>query len=80
MELSRSVNDALVAGLKFPNIGSRYQNLALTRPTQMLAILCEVGFMINPEEYALLIQDSVQEKAARAMVEGLSNYLLGPSG
>ncbi|MBI1269733.1 hypothetical protein GC174_04805 [bacterium] len=79
-ELSRSVNDALVAGLRFPNIGSRYQNLALTRPTQMLAILCEVGFMINPEEYAQLIQDSVQEKAAKAILEGLSNYLLGPAG
>lgn len=74
-ELARSLNSSLVATLGFPNIGARYQNLALTRPTQMLAVLAEIGFMINPDEYAQLLTPAVQEKAAGAMVKGLKSYL-----
>ncbi len=73
-ELARVLNTALVAELGFPNIGARYQNLALTRPTQMLSVLAEIGFMINPDEYAQLLKPEVQEKAARAMVNGLKGY------
>lgn len=78
-EFARYLDDALVETLGFGDVGARYQNLALTRPTHMLAVLNEVGFMINPDEYAQLIQPAVQEKAARAIVTGLKRYLGGKS-
>lgn len=74
-ELARHLNQSVVASLKFPNIGARYQNLALTRPTQMLAVLVEVGFMIHPDEYSMLLKEETQQKAAMAMVDGITNYL-----
>lgn len=77
MECARYLDDALVESLGFGDVGSRYQNLALTRPTHMTAVLCEIGFMINPDEYAKLIQPAVQEKAARALVTGLKRYIAG---
>lgn len=77
MECARYLDDALVEALGFGDVGSRYQNLALTRPTHMTAVLSEIGFMINPDEYAKLIQPAVQEKAARALVTGLKRYIAG---
>lgn len=77
MECARYLDDALVESLGFGDVGSRYQNLALTRPTHMTAVLSEIGFMINPDEYAKLIQPAIQEKAARALVTGLKRYIAG---
>ncbi len=78
--LARSLNDALVTRLGFPDIGARYQNLALTRAASMLSVLVEVGFMIHPDEYAQLLLNETQEKAALALVDGLANYLRKPAG
>ena len=63
----------------FPNLGARYQNLALARPTAMPAVLVEIGFMINPDEYAQLIDPAVQEKAAQALCDGLIGYIQNKS-
>ncbi|MBZ0187368.1 MAG: N-acetylmuramoyl-L-alanine amidase, partial [Candidatus Obscuribacterales bacterium] len=76
-ELAGILNSSLVKGLGFPNIGARYQNLALTRPTSMVSVLVEIGFMINPDEYARLLDDTVQHKAAQALLDGLKTYLRG---
>ncbi|MGD9680779.1 MAG: N-acetylmuramoyl-L-alanine amidase [Candidatus Obscuribacterales bacterium] len=74
-ELARRLNDSLVATLGFPNIGARYQNLALTRPTAMVSVLVEIGFMINPDEYEKLLDPEVEQKAAQALLAGLKAYL-----
>ena len=73
-ELSRVLKDALVHDVGFPDIGSRYQNLALTRPSNQLSVLVEVGFMIHPDEYAQLIRPEVQDKIAQSLVGGLKRY------
>jgi len=75
IELARCFKDSLVHTLGWPDLGARYQNLALARPTAMPAVLVEVGFMINPDEYAKLIDSSVQSKAAEALLDGLLTYL-----
>ncbi|MDZ4835310.1 MAG: N-acetylmuramoyl-L-alanine amidase [Candidatus Melainabacteria bacterium] len=73
-ELARSIKDALVHELSWPDIGARYQNLALTRPSNQLSVLAEIGFMINPDEYAQLIRPDVQDRIAQAISAGLKNY------
>ncbi len=76
-ELSQYLNNALASTMNLSNIGNRFQNLALARPSAMPAVLAEVGFMINPEEYALLISPEGQELAAKGLFKGLHDYLRG---
>jgi N-acetylmuramoyl-L-alanine amidase len=73
-ELARVLKDSLVHDVGFPDIGARYQNLALTRPSNQLSVLVEVGFMIHPDEYAQLIRPEVQDKVAQSLAGGLKRY------
>lgn len=75
IELARYLKDAVIEAVGFPDLGARYQNLALARPTAMPAVLVEVGFMINPDEYAKLIDSAVQDTVARALCTGLIRYI-----
>ncbi len=74
-ELARVLKDSLIADVGFPDIGSRYQNLALTRPSSMVAVLVEIGFMIHPDEYAQLLRPEIQEKIAQSLSGGIKRYL-----
>lgn len=73
-ELAACLKNAEAKELLFPDIGARYQNLALCRPTNMPAVLVEVGFVCNPDEYAKLISPTGQQLAAQGMLKGLVNY------
>src|SRR5262249_55147772 len=75
VELARILKDSVESETGFPDIGARYQNLALTRPTSQLSVLVEVGFMIHPAEYGQLIRAETQEGAARGLLNGLKRYL-----
>lgn len=78
IELARILKDNLLKKLTaFPDRGVFYQNLALCRPSQMPAVLCEVGFMINPDEFAQLRHPESQEKAARGLLNGVKEYIQG---
>ncbi len=77
LELARSVRKSVVEAIGFPDYATRYQNLALCRPSKMLALLVEVGFMIHPDEFAQLIDPRVQAKTAQGIVDGLAQYLDG---
>lgn len=75
MELARYLKDAVVGKVGFPDLGARWQNLALARGTAMPSVLVEVGFMINPDEFAKLINEGTQTKIADALCQGLIDYL-----
>jgi N-acetylmuramoyl-L-alanine amidase len=75
IELARSLKLAMVNEINFPDFGTRWQNLALTRPSAMLSTLAEVGFMINPDEIAVLEQPEGQARAAMGLRKGLIEYL-----
>ncbi|HEY9871379.1 MAG TPA: N-acetylmuramoyl-L-alanine amidase [Candidatus Obscuribacterales bacterium] len=75
IELARTLKKALVQEVGFPDYGTYYQNLALARPSQMPAVLVEVGFMINPDEYAQLLDPQVQDRAASALLKGIKKYV-----
>ena len=74
--LAESIQDSLVQTLGFKNLGVNHGSFVLTRPTEAPSVLVEVGFMINPDEYSLLITPEFQQKAAMGIAKGLENYLL----
>jgi N-acetylmuramoyl-L-alanine amidase len=74
-ELARALKNGLVKETGLPDTGDRFQNLALCRPSAMQAVLMEAGYVVNPDEYAKLIDPAFQEKAARGLLSGLYTYL-----
>jgi N-acetylmuramoyl-L-alanine amidase len=72
---ANDIRSGTVESVGFPDYNTRWQNLALCRPSQMPACLVEVGFVINPDEYAALISDEGQERAARGIAGGVRNFL-----
>lgn len=75
IELAQMLKKALISETSFPDNGTNYQNLALCRPSNLVAVLVEVAFMIHPDEYAQLITPEFQERAARALAAGIGEYL-----
>lgn len=74
-ELARGLKDSVIGAVGFPDIGCRFQNLALCRPTSMPAVLVEVGFMIHPDEFAQMLDPVVQERVAEGLLKGVHRYL-----
>lgn len=82
LSLANALRQGVVNNLGFVDFHTRWQNLALCRPSQMPAALVEVGFLINPDEYAALLSPSGQQKAAAGIVSGVRTFLtqaLAPS-
>ncbi|MFH2054444.1 MAG: N-acetylmuramoyl-L-alanine amidase, partial [bacterium] len=73
--LAESVQEQLVADLGLGDYGLYHANFAVSRPTGYLAILVESAFMMIPAQEQLLRDPDFQEKVARAIADGLVNYL-----
>jgi len=73
--LATKVQARLAQSTGWPDGGVRVQNLHMTRETKMPAILCECGFISNPAQELLLKNSEVQTRIARAIVEGVSEFL-----
>jgi N-acetylmuramoyl-L-alanine amidase len=52
-----------------------WNNLALARPTVAPAVLIELGYMINPEEYAWITDPVQQNKLADTLADGIEAWL-----
>jgi N-acetylmuramoyl-L-alanine amidase len=74
--LADKILKSMLLNLKTQDDKLRQASLALVRPTCALSVLIEVGYMINPEDYALLLDEKFQQKTAEAIVEGLKNFIL----
>ncbi len=74
-ELAKDVVEALAKETGFKNNGAKAQSFAVVRNTNCPAILVEVGYIINPEDNAKLIDKDYQNKIAEAILHGLENYL-----
>ncbi len=77
--LAEAVLGALVAETKARNRGVRTQKLYL-RHTDLPAVLVEVGYLSNPKERSLLLTPSYRERLARAILEGILEFLGFPGG
>jgi N-acetylmuramoyl-L-alanine amidase len=69
------LHNYLVEKLQRPSYGVFWNNLALTRPTVAPAVLLELGFMINPEEFEWIINPRSQQKLAAAIAQGITQWI-----
>ena len=53
----------------------RQQSLALVRNTDAVSVLVEIAYLINPEDNAKLIDETFQINCAKAIADGIVNYL-----
>lgn len=73
-KIANHVQAKLASATCLRNRGVKYNNLHMTRETNMPSILVECGFMDNREEAALLKSDEFRRKCAKAIAQGLCNY------
>lgn len=69
------LHNYLVETLNRPSYGVFWNNLALTRPTVAPAVLLELGFMINPEEFEWIVDPQSQEQLADALADGVVQWV-----
>ena len=53
----------------------RRESFAVVRNTDAISILIETAYLINPEDNANLIKPEFQKKCAKAIADGIVNYL-----
>lgn len=80
VEAAKLLKDSLVREPALRDFGTRYQNLFLCRPSNLPAVLVEVGFVINPDEFAQLINPEFQHRVAASLADGLRSYMAGSVG
>ena len=71
------LHNYLVEELNRADAGVFWNNLALTRPHTAPAVLLELGFMINPEEFEWITNEKEQEKLAKTLAEGIKEWFVG---
>ena len=50
------------------------KSFAVVRNTSALSILIEIGYLINPEDNAKMIEKSFQKNTAKAIADGIENF------
>ncbi len=73
--LAEAIQKRLLHATGLPDYGLYYGNLALTRPSSFPAVLVECAFMMIPEQEAMLKNEKFRKKCARAIMEGIEDYL-----
>lgn len=73
--LAENILNSMTAELCIQNDKVRQGSLALVRPTSSVSVLVEVAYMINPDDYALLTDKCFQQKCAKAIADGVENYM-----
>ncbi|MEB3329211.1 MAG: N-acetylmuramoyl-L-alanine amidase [Candidatus Sericytochromatia bacterium] len=76
--LAAAIHRAMTRQLGRPSYGVWWDNLALARPTVAPAVLLELGFLINPEEYEWCVDPASQRAAAEAIADGVASWLAAP--
>lgn len=73
--LAQSILKSLTTETGLKDNGVKAQSFAVIRNTNCPAVLVEIGYIINPDDNAKLVNPEFQEKTAEAIVHGLENYL-----
>lgn len=74
-DLAKVIHKHLVKALGFKDRGVKEGNYQVIRETTMPAALLEIGFLSNLAEEEALFTEAVQDNAAKAIVEGIKEYL-----
>jgi N-acetylmuramoyl-L-alanine amidase len=64
----------VVKNLRKPAYGVFWNNLALTRPHVAPAVLLELGFMSNPDEFEEIVNPQQQKKMANTLADGITQW------
>lgn len=75
--LADSILESMTTELNTQNDKVRQGSLALVRPTSSVSVLIEVGYIINPDDYALLLDKNFQYNCANSIADGIEKYILG---
>jgi N-acetylmuramoyl-L-alanine amidase len=59
-----------------PSYGVFWDNLALARPASAPSVLLEWGFMSNPSEFELIATPQEQQKMAKSIANGITQWLI----
>ena len=73
--LGANVLYSMVDKLGLPNDKLRQQSFAVIRNHQALSLLIEIGYLINPYDNELLIDEKFQKRCAKAIADGVEDYL-----
>lgn len=69
------LHNHLTKTLKRSSYGVFWDNLAMTRPATTPAVLLELGFMINPDEFEWITNPKEQQRLATAIADGVTLWL-----
>jgi N-acetylmuramoyl-L-alanine amidase len=72
--LAKVLKDSLVAGLPAVDRGVRWDELFVIHHTSVPAVLVEIGYLSHAGERAKLVTGAYQDRAARAIAEGVEQY------
>lgn len=73
--LAGLIGRELVNEFGLPDEGIYYKNLAVCRPTDMIAVLIESAYMMLPEQEALIRSDGYPDRYAEAVTRALLRYV-----
>lgn len=74
-ELAQLIQDGVVAETGLRDRGVKNNgNFHVIRENQNVAVLVELGFLSNPEEYDVVTKAAYQKKAAKGIYNGLNQY------
>ncbi|MFA7658171.1 MAG: N-acetylmuramoyl-L-alanine amidase [Candidatus Gastranaerophilaceae bacterium] len=74
--LADDVLNSMTAELGTQNDKVRQGSLALVRPTSSVSILIEVAYIINPDDYCLLLDENFRTNCAKSIADGIEKYIL----
>ncbi|MDD3926581.1 MAG: N-acetylmuramoyl-L-alanine amidase [bacterium] len=74
--LAQALHRSMVRSLPSPDRRVRQARFLVIRKSRMPSVLLEIGFISSPEEEALLASPDYRQKVARAIYDGLEEYLL----
>ena len=74
-DFAQYVLDGMLKYMGSTNRGVRQANWAVTRRSDMPAVLAEVGFISNEEELRDMCSDDYQNKVAKGIAEGIINMI-----
>lgn len=73
--LAKSIQNCFLADLPESNKGIAIGDYYILKCVDIPIVLCECGFLSNPEDEALLIQNDYQEKVAYSIYKGIVRFL-----
>jgi N-acetylmuramoyl-L-alanine amidase len=74
--LAISIHNYVVKDTGRPSYGVLWDNLALARPASAPSVLLEWGFMSNPGEFEQISDPLEQQKMAKSIANGITQWLL----